>query len=360
MSSFFRFLSLAWVLNISLITHGAEEKKSPEVPVKAVVDTTLTTQSGHIRQLAFDGDKDSYFASEKNLRKTDHFTLVFTKPIAVKSLVVTTGKPKGGDALESGSIEASSDGKTFKQLATFKDGQARAGQQIGKFIAIRIRANEDMKHPLVIREIAIDSEPAVAIFKYPVEFSVDVSDAPEMKEWAEKAARICEREYTMINEELKSAGFKPPRTVKMSLKSDYDGVAYASRGEITGSVKYFKAHLDDIGAMVHETTHIVQQYRTRNNPGWLVEGIADYVRFFKYEPGKIGPISARRAHYDGSYRVTAAFLQYLTTQYDKEIVLKLNKAMREGEYKDSIFKALTKKTLKELDDEWRATLKRPE
>ena len=36
--------------------------------------------------------------------------------------------------------------------------------------------------------------------------------------------------------------------------------------------------------MVHETVHCVQQYRTRNNAHWLVEGIADYIRFFKYEP----------------------------------------------------------------------------
>ena len=107
----------------------------------------------------------------------------------------------------------------------------------------------------------------------------------------------------------------------MSLKSDYDGVAYASR-VYHRFREIFQMHLDDIGAMVHETTHIVQQYRTRNNPGWLVEGIADYVRFFKYEPGKIGPTSRPKwPHYDGSYRVTAAFLQYLTTQYDKEIVL---------------------------------------
>ena len=51
-------------------------------------------------------------------------------------------------------------------------------------------------------------------------------------------------------------------------------------------MKYFKANPDDIGAMVHETVHCVQLYRGRGNPGWLVEGVADYVRFFKYEPGK--------------------------------------------------------------------------
>ena len=56
----------------------------------------------------------------------------------------------------------------------------------------------------------------MAVFRYPVEFLVDVSDAPEMKEWAEKAARVCERQYAMINEELKSDGFRPPTLVRMS------------------------------------------------------------------------------------------------------------------------------------------------
>ena len=203
MSSFFRFLSLAWALNISLI-RTAEEKKSPEVPVKAVVDTTLTTQSGP-SAIGLRWRQGFLFRFGKESSQDRPFHARFHKANRCEVTRGHDGQTKGGDALESGSIEASSDGKTFKQLATFKDGQAGAGQQIGKFIAIRIRANEDMKHPLVIREIAIDSEPAVAIFKYPVEFSVDVSDAPEMKEWAEKAARICEREYTMINEELKSA-----------------------------------------------------------------------------------------------------------------------------------------------------------
>jgi hypothetical protein len=109
--------------------------------------------------------------------------------------------------------------------------------------------------------------------------------------------------------------------------------------------------------MVHETAHVVQNYRTRNNPGWLVEGIADYVRFFKYEPGKLGRISPNRARYNGSYRVTAAFLAYVADKYDKELVRKLNQTMREGEYKEEVWKTLTGKTVQELDEEWRASLR---
>lgn len=48
--------------------------------------------------------------------------------------------------------------------------------------------------------------------------------------------------------------------------------------------------------------------------------------------GKPRPLKPERARYNGSYRVTAAFLAYLTEKYDKDIVRKLNRMMREGEY----------------------------
>jgi hypothetical protein len=54
--------------------------------------------------------------------------------------------------------------------------------------------------------------------------------------------------------------------------------------------------------------------------------------------------------------VTAAFLAYLTEKYDKDIVRKLNKMMREGEYKKEVFQQITGKSLEQLGDEWRATL----
>ena len=70
-----------------------------------------------------------------------------------------------------------------------------AGKQVK---AIRIRPAIDLKHPLVIRQITLESEPTVAVFKYPVEVFVNVADAREMKDWAEKAARICEQQYPTI------------------------------------------------------------------------------------------------------------------------------------------------------------------
>lgn len=324
--------------------------------VAAVVESSLATGNNQIRQFAFDANPDTSFVSEKNAGKADHFTMTFDAPVSVKSVRVETGRPKGGDALASGVLEASADGKTFAELAKFANGIAESAPKGQKIKALRVRPTEDLTHPLVVREIAIDADPAVAVFKYPIEFVTDVTDSPDMKEWIDKVVRICEQQYPMICNELQSEGFKPLTVIRMTLKNDYNGVAAAGGGRITGSVKYFKGHLDDIGAMVHETVHCVQLYRGRGNPGWLVEGVADYIRFFKYEPGKIGRLNPERAKYDASYRTTAAFLAYVTDKYDPQLVKKFNAAMREGRYKPELWKEYTGKAVEELGREWQQSL----
>jgi hypothetical protein len=336
---------------------GAEpDMNSRKKPVGGSIETTLSTAPRQIRQFAFDGNPSSYFCSAQKPTAADHFTLVFDEPVVVNSLAVITGQSDGSNALDAGTVEMSDDGKTFDDRGSFSAGMAIAMPGTRPIRAIRIRPSQALAHPLAIRELAIDTEPPVSVFEYPVEFIIDVADAPEIKDWAEKVVRVCEKWYPMINEELRSDGYKPPTLVTMALKNSYRGVAAAGGGRIVGSVKYFKAHPDDIGAMVHETTHIVQHYRSRNNPSWLVEGVSDYVRFFKYEPGKLGRIDRDRAHYNASYRTTAAFLAYVSDKYDKTLVKKLNAMMREGKYTKDAFKQLTGKTETELDDEWRATL----
>jgi hypothetical protein len=334
----------------------APAPRSAVKTVPVVIESSLATGNNQIRQFAFDANPDTFFASEKNASKADSVTLTFDTAVALRSVRVTTGRPKGGDALTAGVVEVSADGKEFTELAKFADGAAAGGAK-PDVKAVRVRPTEDLKHPLVVREIVIDSEPPVAVFKYPIEFVVDVSDAPDMAEWAAKVARVCERQYPLICDMLVSDGFKPLTMIRMTLKNDYNGVAAAGGGRITGSVKYFKGHLDDVGAMVHETVHCVQLYRGRGNPGWLVEGVADYIRFFKYEPGKLGiKLTPERAKYDGSYRVSAAFLNFATEKYDPQLVGKLNAVMREGKYKPEVWKELTGKSVEELGREWQQSL----
>ncbi len=337
----------------SSIANGARGDES----VAASVASSLPTASAQIRQFAFDGDDSTFFASEAHPKADAHFTLTFERPVAVRSASARSGRADGSDRLDSGVLEGSEDGSNFFELAKFSDGTAKAEAAGKKLKAIRVRATAEQPHPLALRELAVEGDEPVGRFRYPVEFAVDVADAPEMKAWAEDVARLCEVWYPRINDALRSDGYRPPTQITMALKKDYGGVAEAGNDRIKGSVKYFQEHPADKGAMIHETVHLVQHYRSRSNPGWLVEGVADYFRFFVFEPGKAGRLNPDRARYNASYRITAAFLDFVARTYDKELILKLNRQMRAGKYRAELFQELTGKTLPELETEWRASIK---
>lgn len=341
---------------LSLLVHGSVNAAEPEATVAARVESSLPSAVDHIRQFAFDGNADTCFATSTSPTASDHLTFIFDAPVKLKSVKVTTGQAKGEDTLKAGVIEVSEDGTKFETLAKFDGGKAEGDGKERKMKAIRIRPSEDLKHPLVVREFAVESSPKVAVFRYPVEFTYDIADAPEMKEWIEKVIRTCEKHYPMICDELASKDFKPTTQIRITMKSEYAGVAEASGSKIKGSVQFFKANPGDIGAMIHETVHCVQLYRGRGLPGWLVVGIADYVRFWKYEPGKAGKVNPDRAKYDGSYRTTAAFLFFVTEKYDAKLVNKLNAFLREGTYDVKVWKEITGKTVEELDRQWKESL----
>ncbi len=161
----------------------------------------------------------------------------------------------------------------------------------------------------------------------------------------------------MINAELGGDGYRPPQRVWLALSATYRGVAKMCGDHIVGSADHFRGHREDVGAIVHEPPHVAQGYRRGERPSWLVEGICDYIRFFHWEQGNLGRINPETAHYNKSYRVTAAFLAYLVEKYDKDIVRKLNRALREGRYQEGLFEQITGKTVRDLDDEWRASLR---
>lgn len=360
-----RSLSL-WLLVISTVglataamaqAPKTTAKKPPVRSIVASITSSLKSAKDQIRQFAFDGNADTFFASETNPKKDDHVTLQFDQPVAVKSVKVMTGLPDGEGKLVGGVLETSIDGKTYRVASKFTDGIASFEAKGQRIASVRIKAVEQ-EHPIIVREIEISSVTPIATFRYPVEFVVNVSDAPDMKAWAENVARICERAYPMINEELKSDGFQPTSVITLTMKRDYDGVASTSGFDIVGSAKFFREHPDDVGAMIHETVHCVQRWKATNFPVWLQEGVADYVRFFKFEPGKLGRIDPNTARYNSSYRTSASFLAFVVAKYDSQAVLKLNAALRDPKevYSDAVFERLTGKTVQELEDEWRKAL----
>jgi len=63
-------------------------------------------------------------------------------------------------------------------------------------------------------------------------------------------------------------------------------------------------------------------------------------------------------NYDGMYRISANFLDYVVEHYDpdKNLIKKVNAACRQGSYTDELWKELTGKPLAELNEEWKTAV----
>jgi hypothetical protein len=183
-----------------------------------------------------------------------------------------------------------------------------------------------------------------------VRILVDVTEAPKLKEWAEKARVLCEKWYPIISDELKTEGVTPPKTVRLVFKKDMKGIAGTSGSTIEISSTWVRENPDDFGMVIHELTHVVQGYPDYE-PVWLIEGIADYVRFWKFEPKEKRPkIDPLTADFRKGYQTAAAFLAWIVENQDKKAILKLNKALRKGNCKESVFKEIFGK---EVDQLWK-------
>jgi hypothetical protein len=189
-----------------------------------------------------------------------------------------------------------------------------------------------------------------------------------LREWAEhQLAPAVTNWYPKIVQMLPSEGFEAPHEVTITFSADMRGVAATGGNRIRCAAQWFEKNLqgEAKGAVIHELVHVVQDYgwgRKRNPdamrmPGWIVEGIADYIRWFKFEPTSKGAeITLRnldRAKYDANYRITANFLNWAAQKYGDKLIVQLNAAAREGKYREDLWKEWTGKTVQELGDEWK-------
>ena len=203
--------------------------------------------------------------------------------------------------------------------------------------------------------------------------TIETTETPDITEWAHhELAPVVQKWYPKLVKMLPSEGYEAPTRVSIVFSASMRGVAATGGTQVRCAASWFRRELqgEAKGAIVHELVHIVQNYgigrRTNSNPtrtpGWLVEGIADYIRWFLYEPEKHGAeITSRnisQARYDGNYRISANFVNWATETYDKDIVRKLNAAAREGNYNEDLWTKLTGHTVQELGDEWKASLEK--
>ena len=151
-----------------------------------------------------------------------------------------------------------------------------------------------------------------------------------------------------------TSDFNPmsPRKVEVKIDTSMDGVAYTNSQGIFISSKWLQQHPNDTDLFTHELMHVVQAYPGNSGPGWLTEGIADYVRYkygLKNTEAKwsLTPFSSKQSYTD-SYRITARFLEWLTEKYDKNLVKRLDQNMRNETYSANLWKKYTGKSLDEL------------
>jgi hypothetical protein len=180
-------------------------------------------------------------------------------------------------------------------------------------------------------------------------FIVNTEEAPDLGDWGRRAGELCVAWYPKLVELLPSAGFVPAREVRLNFRKDYNGVAATSRDRIDISANYVRRTTNDFGMVIHELTHVVQAYRGGGNPGWLVEGVADYIRLTHFEPQARRPrIDPAKASYRDAYKTTAIFLEWAEKTYDRELVKELDQAMRAGSYRPELFQERTGKSVDEL------------
>jgi len=200
-------------------------------------------------------------------------------------------------------------------------------------------------------------------------FVIDATDAPDLAPWSEQALKpVIQAWYPQLAAMLASDGYQAPADIALCFRNDLGGTPAAASGRaIRLNAAWFRGERDRqaLGAVVHELVHVVQDYgrtkRTNPNfraaPGWVVEGIADYIRWFLYEPqsrgAEITEGNLAAARYDASYRISANFLDWVTRTRDRDLVRKLNAAAREGRYSESLWEAWTGESVEALGEEWR-------
>jgi hypothetical protein len=271
------------------------------------------------------------------------------------------GPPGGQHAVSIAAIRGGAIGRHTRLL--FDVARAADGDRFALTFFSEIDVVDGQEHPA-----PVSPAPTVLAIGDQYKITFDTSETPDLTAWVEEKLKpVCAEWYPKIVELLPSDGYTPPREFSITFHSDMDGVAHTAGTGVHCAQRWFARNLEGeaLGAVVHELVHVVQQYRrTRRgnpNPGWLVEGVADYIRWFLYEPAELRPRpNPARAKYTDSYRTTAAFLAYLVDHHDEDLVTKFNTAMRAGEYSPALWERETGRTVDELWEKYIETLRKPE
>lgn len=195
--------------------------------------------------------------------------------------------------------------------------------------------------------------PAMGFTQNSLNVHIDSSQAPRLQSWCENAKREMEAWYPRLINLMAPQGEEMPQEIIFRVKDSNEGVAWTSGNQITAVSGWIDNNPEDVGFAIHELVHVVQHY-PGGNPGWVVEGIADYFRWSIYDGKPLSwfPLSEKNNGYEDSYRVTAGFFLWLESGPAPGIVRQLDRAMRKSDYDDRIFRECGGKSLPVLWKEY--------
>ncbi len=147
-----------------------------------------------------------------------------------------------------------------------------------------------------------------------------------------------------------------PKAITFIVGGYEGGVAAAWDSSIKFNPEWFKKNPEDIDVITHELMHLVQGYGNNKVPGWVTEGIADYVRATEgvnnLKANWRMPDVKPEHKYDNAYRITARFFVWIAQNYNKDFVKLLDETARTNEYTDATWKKITGKTVDSLWQEY--------
>ena len=200
---------------------------------------------------------------------------------------------------------------------------------------------------LLLCSAAHSENPPQSEYRLEIDATADQTLAPT----AEKLREVFHESYPKLVKRFQDPKHPAQAVVPLVFEKNLPHPAHASRGKLVFSVEWFLKRPDDLGVMTHELIHIVQRY-PRGNPGWLVEGVADYARHVygpKSDPWKVpAKLVEGRHRYNQGYGVTAKFLLWLEEQ-KPGLVDDLHRRMQAGTFR---MEAFTELAGKDVDTLW--------
>lgn len=310
---------------------------------------------------AFDCDTNTYFASEGPAGEGDTLTVSIGAAQKITSVTILTGRPDGRDVLASGTLEVSADGTTFDTVGAIANGRAEWSCEPRSTKAIRLRVGAGVTNPLVVREIiprdaalegCVVAAPGRASFgalKLRCDFSkVPPHQAVRLRDEFDRIAGWYFGSYEEIVRLIDAPTNGLARELEVRFSNDMKpGVpGYASGNVMTISVPHLLRDPYDLrGLFVHELTHVAQAYHGVG-PGWMVEGLADAVRYrlsaaddpWRKRQDAIPPA---KVDYHNAYGEAARFLLWIEGQGHPGLIAKLSRAMKERRDGAAELKSLT-------------------